>query len=276
MINVTKNTKEIKGRIMSDEMRKIIEACYQHFSKFQKPSQLSVCSCGFCVSSSDVEYLLSQSLKEILVSKIYCYMDDIGEDSISAPEILYFLPRVLELIAYNEHVAMCTELYLQKFGKIKPNHLDQKDFELVNHFALQFWMDWLQSVSERTTQNNYELSEVLVMFAYANLSIEPLLNHLNGLTNFWVVSKIAELIFDEREEGTLTNAFANHCMNINSEINQWLQNNAKTLSKNAQVAVLNMPDLAWQNKTKIDYLRDEYLLAMCDEANILATLPSNS
>ena len=102
----------------------------------------------------------------------------------------------------------------------------------------------------------------------------PLLNHLNGLTNFWVVSKIAELIFDEREEGALTNAFANNRMNINSEINLWLQNNAETLSKNAQVAVLNMPDLAWQNKTKIDYLRDEYLLAMCDEKAILATLPN--
>lgn len=274
MINITKNTKEIKGQMMSDEMRKIIEACYQHFSKFQKPSQLSVCSCGFCVSSSDVEYLLSQPLKEILVSKIYCYMDDIGEGSISAPEILYFLPRVLELIAHNEHVAMCTELYLQKLGKIKSYRLDEKGYELVNHFALQFWADWLQSISERTHQANYELSEVLVMFAYANLSTEPLLNHLNGLTNFWVVSKIAELIFDEREEGALTNAFADHCMNINAEINQWLQNNAKTLSKNAQVAVLNMPDLAWQNQTKIDYLRDEYLLAMCDEKLILGTLLS--
>lgn len=36
-----------------------------------------------------------------------------------------------------------------------------------------------------------------------------------------------------------------------------------------------MPDQAWNNKTKIDYLRDEYLLAMCDENIILATLPDN-
>ena len=83
------------------------------------------------------------------------------------------------------------------------------------------------------------------------------------------------MIFDEREEGKLTSAFADYCININSEINQWLQNNAKALSKNAQIAVLNMPDSVWKNKTKIDYLRDEYLLAMCDENIILATVPDN-
>lgn len=257
---------------MSDEMQKIIEECYQYFSKFQKPSQLSVCSCGFCVTSSDVEYLLTQPLNELSASKVYCYMDDIGEGSISAPEILYFLPRILELIAHNEHISMCTELYLQKLGKIKLYDLDEKGDALVGYFALQYWKDWLQSISEQTYKVNYELSEILIMFSYANLSIEPLLNQLNGVTSFEIVSKLSELIFGEREEGNLTSAFADYCMNINSEINQWLQNNAKALSKNAQIAVLNMPDLAWQNKKKIDYLRDEYLLAMCDENVIIATL----
>jgi len=186
---------------MSDEMQKIIDECYQYFSKFQKPSRLSVCSCGFCVTSSDVEYLLTQPLNELPASKIYYYMDDIGEGSISAPEILYFLPRILELIAHNEHIAMCTELYLQKLGKIKLYDLDKRGDALVGHFALQYWKDWLQSISEQTHKVNHELSEILIMFSYANLSIEPLLNHLNGLTNFEVVSRIAELIFDEREEG---------------------------------------------------------------------------
>jgi len=92
-------------------------------------------------------------------------MDDIGEGSISAPEILYFLPRILELIAHNEHIAMCTELYLQKLGKIKLYDLDKRGDALVGHFALQYWKDWLQSISEQTHKVNHELSEILIMFS---------------------------------------------------------------------------------------------------------------
>lgn len=275
MINVTKNTKEIKGRIMSDEMQKIIEECYQYFSKFQVPNKLELCPC--CLSPDSIKYknLLNQPLKDILPIDIYFYIDAIRDiDDHDRTEIPYFLPRILELIANDENVAMCMELYLGKLRQVDPYVIDDQMLILLNRFALQFWKDLFFLKANRLRSSS--LDEVLLMFSIGTLNIMPLLGYLTSVTEFFGISAIADFIFDQRDNGKLTNAFVGDSLDINDQVNQWLQNNAKTLSNNAQIAVLNMPDLAWQNKTKIDYLRDEYLLAMCDENVILATLPSDS
>lgn len=275
MINVTKNTKEIKGRIMSDEMRKIIEACYQHFSKFHVPSILNLCDCQCCISNDMVNYLLHEPLCSISPIGIWEYINAVSfSSSDESTEMVYFLPRILELIAENEEVAHSIEIQLNKLKQVVPN-LDHKACQLLNDFALQYWKDCLNDASE-FGYNGVNFSGVFIMFAGGGLSVAPLLSYLVTITDFWVVSDCADFIFGDRENGKLRSAFASDYPELDLEINQWLQNNAKTLSQNAQIAVLNMPDLAWQNKTKIDYLRDEYLLAMCDEANILATFPSGS
>lgn len=276
MINVTKNNKEIKGRIMSDEMRKIIEACYQHFSRFYVPLTLNLCDCPCCISSDTVKYLLHEPLRSISTIGIWEYINAVSFSSTDeSAEMSYFLPRILELIAENEEVAHSIEIQLNKLKQIAPSILDDKACQILNDFALQYWKDCLKDML-KLEYNGVDFSGIFIMFAGGGLSVTSLLSYLVTITDFWVVSDCADFIFGDRENGKLRSAFASDYPELDLEINEWLQNNAKTLSENAQIAVLNMPDLAWQNKTKIDYLRDEYLLAMCDEANILATLPSDS
>lgn len=272
MINITKNTKEIKGRMMSDEMRKIIKACYQHFSKSHVPSTLNLCDCPCCISHEMVKYLLHEPLCSISPIGIWEYINAVSfSSSDESAEMAYFLPRILELIAEKEEVAHSIEIQLNKLKQVVPN-LDHKACQLLNDFALQYWKDCLNDVSE-FGYSSVSFSEVFIMFAGGGLSVVPLLSYLVTMTEFWIVSNCADFIFGDRENGKLRSAFASDYPELDVEINQWLQNNAEALSQNAQIAVLNMPDLAWQNQTTIDYLRDEYLLAMCDKNIILATLP---
>ncbi len=259
---------------MSDEMRKIIEACYQHFSKFHVPSTLNLCDCPCCISSDMVKYLLHEPLRSISAIGIWEYINAVSFSSDDSIEMPYLLPRILELIAEDAEIASGIETQLDKLKQIDPNVLDTKAHQILNDFALQYWTDCLNKIIQ-TELDGAGFDRILIMFAGGGLSVTPLLSYLVTITDFWVVSDCAYFIFGDRESGKLRSAFASDYPELDLEINEWIKNNTEVLSKNAQIAVLNMPDLAWQNKKKIDYLRDEYLLAMCDENVILATLPCN-
>lgn len=257
---------------MSDEMRKIIEACYQHFSKFHVPSTLNLCNCPCCISNDMGKYLLHEPLRSISAIGIWEYINAVSFSSDDSIEMPYFLPRILELIAEDAKIASGIETQLDKLKQIDPNVLDTQAHQFLNEFALQYWKDCLNKIIQ-SESDGIGFDRILIMFAGGGLSVTPLLSYLVTITDFWIVSDCAYFIFGDRESGKLRCEFASDYPELDLEINAWIKNNAKALSKNAQTVVLNMPDLAWQNKNKIDYLRDEYLLAMCDEEVILATLP---
>jgi hypothetical protein len=161
---------------MNDELKIIIEKAYSLFKSYRVGTSLSVCSC--CVGEADVHAILAVPLRKLSASTLrrgYYESASDGTD-LELHEMKHFLPRVLELIADAEDLTHSVELNLSRLQIAeKPHRWTSDEIALLNRFAKA---QFSQAIVQYPPQNWIGVSELLVMYDAAGISVEPLLASL--------------------------------------------------------------------------------------------------
>lgn len=263
---------------LSTEMEEIIDEAYELFSEFSPPKTYALCTCPCCVDELTIKELKAIPLKELESITIYDYLNAVSDKAEpDNTELPYLLPRILELLANWEEIHHSVECALGKMKNLDPDVLSEKHYDLLIRFAEQYLEDTLQwAEAEQQTIN---IASLLITLDYGNIDIRSLLANLAKDSRLWSVMSIAELIFGSRENSLLTSAFVDSGKDgdqLNPLINGWIKNSYFELAKNARKAVEDYPINLFRVRAKHqhyhEFMQDEWLLALCDEAMILNTI----
>ena len=218
---------------LSVEMQEIIKDAYSTFSQYAVPVCFNVCT--YCCMSIEEEYALRTiPLSMLPGGLVYSYNGSAKVELVSKDEVAYLLPRTLELIALGEEIHHSTELYLDWAGQVPSEQWTQQEKELLERFALQYTKDVFQQAKQMQVQWHVEIDSILIMFCYAGIDIQPILDWLAQCPDYYVITSIAFLIgYSSDEKSYITNAFKEKVPQLDGIFNFWLEKNIEQLQENA-------------------------------------------
>ncbi len=158
-------------------LREAIADLYLVMSRHSAPKHfLNVCT-GCCMSAEDERAMRELPLREITARLVFEYNDSAKDPGHSASEVLYFMPRIAELLAQGASLRHSTEITLDRMGISQPETWTADERECLQRFALAFFSHGLSEGAFKRGNlfQGGEALDVLVMFSYASLEIEPLL-----------------------------------------------------------------------------------------------------
>jgi hypothetical protein len=159
---------------MNLKLQKIVEEAYELFQGYRIGKELHLCS--HCVSDEEMIQLINTPLREVsaqLMNLSYYFSAHDGTAQ-ELHEMKHFLPRVMELVAHRQDVTHSTELNFDRLQIVgKPGSWSNTEIELLNCFAEEHF---LMCITEYPSINGFDAQSVFVMYGYAGLNIEALLN----------------------------------------------------------------------------------------------------
>lgn len=200
-------------------MSAVIADAYKVFGRYRAPGlPLDACTC--CMDPELQDQMRKLPLRKLTRQHFYEY--NCAAKGLVQPvsEILYFLPRLLELIALGEEVHHSTELYLDRIGRCPPDAFSEAERALLNRFALTCFADLLASLDQ--PQPDDPLS-VLLMFHIGGLQIEPLLDYwLNCQDPQSTVHYVEASYWQFWEGREVSTPFAQDRPDFRQSIRQWM------------------------------------------------------
>ena len=200
-------------------MQTVITDAYKAFGRYRAPSvQLDACPCCMCPDLE--EQMRKLPLRKLTRQHFYEYNTAAKGEVQPAWEILYFLPRLLELIAQGEDVHHSSELYLDRVGRCPPDTFSESERAVLDRFAIHCFASRLASRNQPLLE---DALTVLLMFDIGGVRLEPLLDYWlkcrepqstvhyvdAGYWHFW-------------EKREVTNAFADNRPEFRQQIRQWM------------------------------------------------------
>lgn len=248
----------------SAAMQKIIERAYQTFQLYPLPQQFNICV-PCCVSEDDARALRHTPLRELSAKVLQEWNFSAHLSQPNRDEVRYLVPRLLELLAQGECLSITEELNLKRVGEAHPESWKPEEFAILCDFSRQFICDLLSN------EELNELSVWLVMFHFSGLSLAPLLDTAMATPGYWATVSLAWLLYTDRPEGKLRNAFVSGETSgeaIDRQINAWLIHSYNVLAERAAQAIEDSPSVPKSERTIYGIpqhsLVDESLCAMSD------------
>ncbi|GKT25369.1 hypothetical protein [Acidovorax sp. SUPP3334] len=158
-------------------LRSAVEAAYAAFQRHRAPQTLDVCT-GCCMDVALEREMRSLPLRKITAHHFYEYNSS-AKSSVQPPEeLLYLLPRLLELLAQGEELHHSTELYLDRLGRCPADALSRQERAAVDAFALAFFREGLGHGARKPSPfNGANAFDILLMLHIGGIAIAPLLAH---------------------------------------------------------------------------------------------------
>ncbi len=155
------------------------QAVYQAFARYDAPhGLLDVCTA--CCMDAELEREMRRlPLHQLTQKHFYQYNDSAKSQVQPAREIKYLAPRLLELLAEGARLHHSTELYLDRLGRCEPGSFSATEQAALQGFALAYFAQGLEqwpAASDSLFQGDNAFS-ILLMWAYARVPLEPLLQH---------------------------------------------------------------------------------------------------
>lgn len=200
-------------------MQAVIADAYKVFGRHRAPTvHLDACSC--CMSPVLEAQMLSLPLRKLTRQHFYEYNTAAKGEVQPAHEVLYFLPRLLELIAQGEEVHHSTELFLDRVGRCPADSFSEAEAAVLKRFALEYFASHLAAGCSRLMEDSLT---VLLMVHIGGLDLQPLLD-------YWLQCKDPQstvqyvdagywLFWEYRE---VSNAFAESRTEFRLQIRQWM------------------------------------------------------
>lgn len=159
-------------------LRAAVDAAYTAFQRYEAPhSTLDVCL-ACCVDEATERELRRLPLRQLTARHFYEYNGSAKSSEQPADELLYFLPRMLELLALGEELHHSTELYLDRLGNCPADALSPKERAAVDAFALAFFREGLGHTGrEPSPFDGANAFDILLMFHKGGVDVQPLLAH---------------------------------------------------------------------------------------------------
>lgn len=156
-----------------------IDQLYQVFRHHPAPAHpLDVClSC--CVDPAVEQALREWPLHTLEARHFYQYNDSAKGPLQPADEVLYFLPRLLELLAQGAHLHHSTELYLDRLGRCDPQAFTAAERAAIAGLALAHFQAGLRQwpLGSSTLFMGENAFSILLMWGIGQVDVTPLLAH---------------------------------------------------------------------------------------------------
>ena len=157
----------------------LVAEAYQAFGRYRAPVG-TLNACTVCCMSADLALEMTRLPLASLGSRHFYDYNCAAKREMEQPgeEILYFLPRLLDLMAQGEEVHHSLELSLDRLGACPPGTLDEGQSMVLNRFMLAYFENAVGP--DRWGPEGRRLGEdpfaVLAMVHTAGLDIQPLLD----------------------------------------------------------------------------------------------------
>lgn len=158
-------------------MAEAAEQAYQVFGGWPQPDRLH--NCGGAYRDHEFEAVMRQlRLREVTARHFYSYFMDPSPDSHSSEEFLYFLPRLLDLLAQGEVPHVALELTLADVRRCPADLLGDAGLELLQRFVLAYFKNLVgpNAWQARSAEPEDDPLDVLAMAHLAGLPLQPLLD----------------------------------------------------------------------------------------------------
>ncbi len=204
-----------------------LEAVYREFDA-PTPAMIEGCPC--CIETRGVDVLLNTPLREITGQQIWRYVSGVFLTIGSETDFRYFLPRILELSAYDPGSANDAEIVIGKLGLANWKGWRQSERFATERF-LDAWFAWTAADELAHADDGpigWQTESLLCGAARAGVSLErwsptlrskyaePLLVGLrerfaSGLSSFWDDApkgraELASILSDSPSDGPISTA----------------------------------------------------------------------
>lgn len=217
----------------ADALAAATQALYQSFAGYRSPS-VPLDACVACCMDPDLEREMRRLPLRCLTEHHFYQYNDAAKSVVQpADEIKYLAPRMLELLAQGARLHHSTELYLDRLGRCEPGSFSSQESAALQGFAQAFFALGLEQWAEPEAGvfQGDEAFSVLLMWDYAGVPLQPLLDHWltcgsESATLHFVDACFYEFIWDGR---CISNAFASDRNGYRATMEQWL---SQTSTKN--------------------------------------------
>ncbi|EJE50851.1 hypothetical protein PMI14_04480 [Acidovorax sp. CF316] len=169
---------EEEATTLPPALREAVDAAYAAFQHHRAPTQMLDVCIACCMDEAMEREMRRLPLRQVTNRHFYEYNGSAKSSEQPADELLYFLPRMLELLAQGKELHHSTELYLDRLGKCPADALSPKERAAVDAFALAFFREGLGSTGrEASPFDGANAFDILLMFHKGGVSIAPLLAH---------------------------------------------------------------------------------------------------
>lgn len=159
-------------------LRTVVDAAYAAFQHHEAPkSTLDVCL-DCCMDEALEREMRRLPLHQVTTRHVYEYNSSAKSPEQPPEELLYFLPRMLELLAQGEELHHSPELYLDRLGNCPAEALSREERAAVDAFALAFFREGLgRTGREPSPFDGANAFDILLMFHKGGVDVQPLLAH---------------------------------------------------------------------------------------------------
>lgn len=209
-------------------LRTAVDAAYAAFQHHEAPkSTLDVCL-ACCMDEALEREMRRMPLRQVTTRHFYEYNSSAKSSEQPPEELLYFLPRMLELLAQGEELHHSTELYLDRLGNCPADALSPKERAAVDAFALAFFNEGLGHTGpEPSPFNGANAFDILLMFHKGGVNLQPLLAHWLDNERPSAVLHYAEASYwDFWGKHEIQNAFAEDQPEFREAMKAWLLDDA--------------------------------------------------
>jgi hypothetical protein len=175
------NQNHTDDRIQACEqaLQATIATAYERFGRYRLPGGL-LDVCTACCMDAELEREMHKlPLCALSERHFYGYNDSAKSDVQPEGEILYFLPRMLELLAQGARLHHSTELYLDRVGRCEAGAFSSREREALQDFALAHFSLGLEQwpPSQQSAFQGEDAFTILLMWDFAGLDIQALLTY---------------------------------------------------------------------------------------------------
>lgn len=199
-------------------LRPVVEDAYKAFRHAPPAYPLDVCL-GCCMDVALEKEMREKPLRELSDRHFYEYNTSAKSGEQPAGELLYLLPRMLELVAAGEELHHSTELFLDRVGRCPAGTFDAAQRHVLDRFALGLFAQALDA--ERTWDR--EPLSLLLMFDIGGIDVAPLLAlWAERETPESIVHYVHDTYWDFWPARNYENAFADDRPAFGARLRDWL------------------------------------------------------
>ena len=165
----------------NQELKLLVDQAYSLFSSYSFGKIVAVHHGICCLKENEVISFKTLPINMLSRDLIFNYLDAEEEDNriTLIIQMKYLMPRILELITQNEHIAHSPEISLDKCHCDFEHAWTSLEIDFIQQFALCFFKEKLTYFIEGSHADTH-----IIMFYRAGLNILPLLNYWkNSLHN---------------------------------------------------------------------------------------------